>query len=282
MLESYRVMFLQRPPGFYPKFTALNNGSASDDSASHTSPRPPTSEFTTLLCSLLTPHLDYGNIITPLNATFCLTYLIVLSWHTKSRDTSLISSDALWKQALIELALHKWRMKLESSVVEITPWQKLLLHSAFVNIHADLNLILRLVRTFARSFKLDKPACAALESWRESDGCKVALWHATELTNIAKAQTIFTHQSITDDISSNLTEKSLPEAPHLCAGIYMATLTLWSGDMIPSKPDRNSARSTLESGIHILSCLNVRMASVLQNVLRHLLIATIHDSGHNV
>lgn len=282
VLETYRVMFLQRPPGFCPKFAALNYGSTSTESAHQNTTCSSVTDFTTLLRSLLSPHLDCGKIMKPLDSSFCLTYLIVLSWHTKSKKTWLISSEALWKPALIELALHKWRNKMDSSGIEITPWQNLLFHSAFVNIHADLSLIIRLVGTFARGLKLAEPACTALRAWRESKSCQVALWHAVELIDIAKAQTIFTHQSVLDGTAIHTTKVKLTEAPHVCAGVYMATLTLWSGNMTQSTPDKKGARSILESSIHILSCLNVRMASILQNVLRHLVVAMINESEHKV
>lgn len=282
MLESYRVMLLQRPPNMYPTFTTLEHATTPAGASCQSSTCSLVTDSTILLRTLLTPHMDCDDALKPLDSMFSLSYLTVLSWHARGQSTGALASEPLWKRSLVELALHKWKIKMGSGAAELAPWKQLLFHLAFVNMHVDLNLIHSLVRSYAHGFKNSVTAHTALESWRHSSSCRVALWHAAELVSLAKEQTIFARQSVTEGAASHGINTKLTEAPHVCAGIYMATLALWVGEMIQITPNRNDARSALESGIHILSCLNVRMSSILRNVLRHLAAVTMigcEDSG---
>lgn len=281
MLESYRVMLLQRPPNLYPTFATLEHAITPEGASAQSSTCSSVTDATILLRTLLTPHMDCDESLKPLDSMFSLTYLTVLSWHTRGQSTSDPASDSLWKRSLVELALHRWQIKTGSTTVELAPWKQLLFHLAFVNMHVDFTLIHSLVRAYAHSFKHSGSAHTALRSWRQSSSCEVALWHAAELVALAKDQTIFTRQSMTDGAALHPVNTRLTESPHVCVGIYMATVVLWAGEVIQNTPNRGYARSTLETGIHILSCLNVRMSLVLRNVLRHLAVVNMIDHESN-
>ena len=145
----------------------------------------------------------------------------------------------------------------------------------FINIHVNVNLIHNLVRAYIDSVKRLPDACNTLQVWQQSKDAKLALWQASEMIRLAKSHTIFSPQNtFSKTASTNLGSSNITEAPHVSICIYVAVLVLWTEAIGQETLDIELVQSVLESGIHILSRLNVRMARMLSNVLRHLAAST--------
>lgn len=274
MLENYRVILLQRPPNWYP---VMSDGDRPSSAAS-------------IMESLLCPNVSYRGRISHLDTVSCLSSLITLSWHTRS-ITSLVINErvaSLCKKDLIELAFYRWLDQVETSESNgqpIEPWLMLLFHMAIINLHTPVKHVINLARSRLTGAKTPEDTRAVLYNWRQQNGSgwQQATWHAEAIIRQARAHTFRAsdhHGNDRLDVNNpsataeqqrqRKQQPHLIEAPHVALSIYIATLIIWAAATCQDPPDLACIRSSIDTGIYVLSWLNIRTASTLGNVLRHL------------
>lgn len=272
LLECYRVVILQRPPNLYPSTTQNSVSSRNIDPALPTNPEHTVSDEDIMpsIIRLMTPDIPVEPFSSNVQSTWCLATLSIYSWHSISSGPADRGASLLWKREIFELALNRWATAYGHMV---EPRVILLFHMNLICLRTNLKHIHHVSQSFLRGESESKDSSRlALRKWRDGDDCDRALWHASEL--ILAAEGLNSCRISPDDDEESRSARmgdGFVEAPHIPFCIYLATSTLWAAAMIGQKPDLTLAKAHLESGVHLLGYLKVRIAQVLRRVLRRLI-----------
>lgn len=275
VLESYRVILLQRQPVLHPTSAlaeGLSSRTASDSPfAADTHSRSPTSMLQSLMC----PHQSFRETSNLEENLYSLTAITILSWYTAPQKSLAIPLSAIWKADQIELALYKWE-----DIVSISggteSWLQMLFHISLINLYTPIKHIHSLARSYVTDKKPGREQLCLLRDWINRKSSEKGIWHANSVIAQAKRVTILKGTKAgaesTDDAKL---APALAEAPHVLIGIYVSALTIWTHEICQDTPDLGKAQLVLESGIHILGYLQVRAARKLANILREVACRTI-------
>lgn len=277
LLESYHVLLLQRPALLSAVNTCLTTDLADVPSARRLSPAGELGDFSDMLISIINPHTAFPTSSSSWGITLCLTAIVAISSRAGHCQSLTQRPTTLWRVEHLELCLHRWlnssRARSPISLSDI-----LVFHMCFINMRTDIELVHRVAHLKAYSSDIsDSHHTRQLRDWQRSEHSSVAVVHAKQLVDAAKEYVIFNldarsgHSTpIPSSHSRQNFEHKPTEGPHLATSVYIATLTLWASIVVQEDADLDQARGFLESGIHVLSCLNVRVATKLGNVLKHL------------
>jgi hypothetical protein len=225
----------------------------------------------------MTPDSPVEPFSSNVQSTWCLAALSIYTWHSISSGPVERGANLLWKQEFFELALNRWATAY-GNMVETRVM--LLFHINLIGLLTNLKQVHHVSQLYLRGESGSKDSLyLAFRKWRDGDNCDRALWHANELVRAAEG--LSSRQRSPDDEEESRSAragKGFIEAPHIPFCIYLATLTLWAAAMVEEKPDVASAKVHLESGVHILGYLKVRIAQVLRRVLKRLIKATDNPS----
>lgn len=272
MLESYRVVLLQRQPAFYPASNILEDPLSPFASTVETAgDKERTSGPSALLRCLLSPHLSHPGSTNTLEWLFCLTSLTVLSWHTKPHRLLALPLPALLNKDLVELALYRWHDMITKCLPEVETWMMILYHNILVDLNTPVKHIHNLARTHVAGAAHSQDSQHILQAWQRGEDCPKALWHANAILQLAKSKTVLSSDhGQKEAVLPSRKQMGLSEAAHLPISVYVATLTIWAQSVCQEPPNYSATQSALESGIAILSCLTVRAAKQIVNVLREI------------
>ena len=272
VLESYRLVLLQRQPEIYPVSSILESPSSPFASSEITSSENEHAiDPSALLRCLLSPHLSHPGSTKILEWLFCLTSLTLLSWHTKPYTSMKNPLYSLLRRELIELALYRWHDMITKCLGEVDAWMTLLYHNILMDLYTPVKLIHSLARTSVESSSCVQEPRQSLRAWLKGEDSAKALWHANVILTLSKSKTVLRTDHVSDEPTTSAKRKPcLPEAPHVPISIYVATLTVWANSVCQEPADLSTGQFALESGISILTCLSVRTAQQMVHVLRRL------------
>jgi len=268
MLECYRVILFQRPPNLYPIPTSALHMPQDPVISSSPSSKETYNPLRNIK-ALMTPDGPSVPASSASQSLSNLSALLVFSWHAMPLKSTASAEESLWKRSWFELALHRW---LKSSQGHIEDQTMLLFHLSSAVLHTNMANIHGLVHKFL----LPKPRSSipeALKLWHNSDDCKIAVLHASLLTQAAQRIAISpTSKSFKTPPSLGVQQppSTAGEGPHAALCVYLAVIILWAAEVTSENTDWANAKSILEKGCNILSQFTVRIAGVLMNVLRRL------------
>ena len=258
VLESYRVILLQRPPNLYlsqyEEFdSTCGPGRFSKDS------------LLDGVVSLFTPGSSVNRDTVSRNSLITLAVLSIYTWPAALRSANLDRRNSVWKTEFVELALNSW---IQAQPKDVDFSSSVLFHMTNISLHANIKLLQCFAHTSvdSRARNPNNMIACNLRDWAASEEFDVAIWHAHALLRGAK-QAIDGSLRHTTSVEVQL---STSEPPHLPYGIYFASLVLWCGSVVGKKDQAADATSVVELGIQLLSGLKVRIAELLKSALREL------------
>jgi hypothetical protein len=264
VLECYRVILLLRPPvsSFRSDFRIR----------SHSRPTLGESRVDKLVTAIFTPGSSAQPLYPPQDNVVALATIALMGWPVFPKGTIQPQNRTLWSPEFIELALNTWA---KSQPVTVN-WSTLVLyHLLHINIHTNMGLIQRFSHSpvkspvRARSGK----AFAWIEQWHKSRHYAAAKWHAQSILRRVKDAMAATQKPSSDTLADSSSGDGrpviLPEAPHLSYCVYFSALVLWCGSLI-STDEKTSNVSSLETCSQLLGGMKVRVAELLEGILREL------------
>lgn len=250
ILEGYRVLLLQRPPHLYP-------------SVRESLPPAQTGGLSDVLTGLSLP--GFPTPSTSLSQILFVSALTILSWPTIPRE-GIGLQGALWSSEFVELALSRVRHSLhvENDVDALSLY-------FFTNI--SLNSDLRLIQRFARE-TIDTEQRAnfsdnilqILRGWTSSDECRVSLYHAKALVELAT--TTFYRPGAKDQVDPLVWV--IPEMPHVPYGVFSSCLVLWCYRTLSAKPVDSIVPTTIDKGLGLLQSSKVHISKVFFRIVSRL------------
>lgn len=249
ILESYRVLLLQRPP----YFLSINHHHRQQSS----------------LKLDLTPLFNPTAHSTPV--TGCLrevANLGIYSWAASPRGQEYTRVPQLWRPEFIELGLERWENAQASSRTTTDLPSMLLYHLAHLHLQVNLGILQRLARSFKAKPKTpsEEKISDIVRRCTRGPSFKAAVWHA-----MAMLRDIKEHVAVSGRRQPEFLERpQILEPPHLPYCIYFATLMVWYSEYVVTGSHSITGNTCIENGIHLLGMLNLRVAKVLANALREL------------
>ena len=275
VLDSFRVLLLQRPPSFV-ELPPRNI----TPSSSHGAAAQPV--FQTLPSGGLIAVSATTDGQPPASDMHQLATIICYSWMANAQGTES-SPSPLWRAEFVEIALDRW-VQAQAAATEpphrIEPSQMLLYHLTQVSLHSDLGNLRRLTKAIVESANPSPPESGgsggvdvfpdSARAWRSSRHFGIARWHAETILRIVQEGMAAPRRRGSSVAGSE--RPRFAEAPHLPLCIYFATLIVWCGD-VGSKGggDPYSGDSCIEAGMQLLSRLKVPVSRLLGNALSELL-----------
>jgi len=264
VLECYRVILLLRPPdsSFRSDFDFRGHGGAASSA----------SEVDILVTTLFTPGSSVASSYKQQDNIIALASIALISWPVLSRGITQPQKRTLWNAEYLELALNSWANIQKDSVSYST---LLLYHLSHVSIHTNMGLVQRFAHSPAESpFRTRSGrAFACIEQWQKNRHYPVAKWHAQSILRRVKdamaASQKQSFDSLGDVPSGTGRPLILSESPHLPYCVYFSALVLWCGSIV-SNDEKISNLSSLETCSQLLSGMKVRVAELLEGILRGL------------
>lgn len=261
VLDSYRVILVQRPPAFAGEFLL---GTGTDN---HIFRSNGAHLFTPTLCTM---GLFSGDM-------HHLAKVIRYCWMAGPCDPDNSNPVQLWRPEFVELALDQWiqsKTAITPSLGEAEAPQMLLYHLAHVYLQTNMGLLSILTHaTFQSASKgspksqADKPSGQMVNPWLTRRQFDIALWHAKTMLKIA-------HEIIRSPRKGTLVDPLrilTSEPPHLPLSVYFATLVVWFGEAKWDKIDVASGDKAIEEGSQALFKMKVPVAKLLGTALCELL-----------
>ena len=264
MLECYRVILLLRPPGssFRSDFEFRGHGGSASSAP----------EVDILVTTLFTPGSSVASPYKQQDNIIALASIGLMSWPVLPRGITQPQKRTLWNAEFLELALNSWAKSQSDSV----SWSTLLLyHLIHVGIHTNMGLVQRFAHSPAESpFRTRSgTAFACIEQWQKTRHYPAAKWHAQSILRRVKEAMAASQKRSTDsmgDVPSGTGRPLiLPEPPHLPYCVYFSALILWCGSIV-SNDEKISNLSSIETCSHLLSGMKIRVAELLEGILREL------------
>lgn len=176
----------------------------------------------------------------------------------------------------MELAADKW-LRLHHDKVQPSP--QTLYHLVHITMHANLMAVHNYAQLHASGPKQDraKGACFnVISKWVSGPDYEVAAWHADKILECvencvdpdAKGAVQVRHAQ-----SQQLpvpTEQSKVDMVHVAYSVYYATLVLWCGATVVDDSNPVTWQACVRRGRDILQQLKLRIATILEGVLRGL------------
>ncbi|KAH8887261.1 hypothetical protein GQ53DRAFT_827428 [Thozetella sp. PMI_491] len=258
MLDSYRVLLLQRPPSFIGEPRHKHQ----------------TSKFRSIptggIISTSTPRSSLGS------GEGCLhdiPAIIRYSWTSSRRDCdSSILLPTLWNTEFVQLALDRciWtELAQTDGAVPTEAPHMLLYHLAQVSLHSNMGRLQRLTQLASQCCSLQQQKEMiddAVHPWSNRRHFQIAVWHARATLRIAQGMTPKPR------CTSVERDKARPlEPPHLPLCIYFATLVVWFDDWELGGNSRCLGDESIQAGSQLLFRLRVPVAKVLGESLCELL-----------
>lgn len=267
MLECYRVVLFQRPPNLYPTSTPTlyspweaHSSLLTNDSDNH--------RLLHTLRALMTPEGPTVAFENASQAGYALAALLIFSWHAMPIKLAFVGDRGPWERSHFELGLNRW---LKSHKGHIEDSTMLLFHLASIALHTNMASLHGLVHNVLQPSDQPINLTDAIKQWRNSDHSRIAVWHAACLTQAAKRIVVsqrLMHSKMSTHANSGEENSRTPEPPHAAICMYLATLTLWASEVASEPVNVPVAKAALERGCSILSQFNVRIATLLENILR--------------
>lgn len=208
-----------------------------------------------MIKALMTPD---GPIITCSESSqslYTLSALSTFSWHAMPIQSTFIANGSLWTSSSFELALNRWLNTFGSHIEDSS---MLLFHLSSILLHTNMANIHGIVHNYLHG-KPHTSIPEVIKQWSDSDHCKIAVLHANETNQVAQ-------RIVISQRTKRFTQSSV-ESPHEAICVYLAVLVLWAAEITSDPVDGVAAKATLEKGSEILSQFNIRIATVLINVL---------------
>ena len=259
VLDSYRVLLLQRPPSFACESQLDSNKTN----------------------KLLKLHsLSSGGLVSKLNASDFLGlpiagmhYLATIacySWMASQQEIENSLYSPLWNREFVELALNQWIEAKSCKKEPSNPHpasEMLLYHLTQMSLHSNLNNLQRLTQVDMQSIQRPRKGEAPekIRAFRNSRHFNIASWHAKVILHIAQDGMAPTRRY--SALEKETTR--FVEAPHLPLCIYFATLIMWFGEA--SGKNLSAGDAPLEAGAQLLFRLRVPVSKLLGNALSELL-----------
>jgi hypothetical protein len=203
------------------------------------------------------------------HAAYALAALLIFSWHSMPIKHVFAGDQCLWQRSHFELGLNRWLAAQQDHVDDST---MLLFHLASIVLHTNMASLHGLVHNLLQpSYQQSINMAEAIKQWHNSDHSRIAVWHANCLTQAAKRIAVIQRlkHSQTSSTANNIEPTSTSEEPpHAAICVYLAVLTLWAAEVASEPVNVPVAKAALEKGCGILSQFNVRIATLLENILR--------------
>lgn len=265
VLEAYRALILQRPPNLYQSTTVFSR------IREHYSSNPELcGNFGAIdvVRSLLTPSGSPVMHANPYDSLCALTTLLVLAWHSVPARSMPPQANCSPTKPFFELGLNRW---LQSQPERVDETVLILFHLGFVVLHTDMTSLHAIVRDFTLHKGKSPVISDAVTKWRASNDCDVAVLHAARLVELGKRVT----SKVRHGISSQKANAKIPRAsgrsdepPHVAICTYLAVITQWVAELATKPGNLDRAKSIIGTGRNILTRSNLRIATVLGNILR--------------
>lgn len=261
MLESYRVILLQRPPAL-----------AAEDFT-------PVASLQTVERALPTlPRAIQDEQDSEPTEVIRLAELASPSWFVSPHGPSGFPNPALWKADFVEVALERWYSSHESRTSS-DAWTTMLYHMVCLNMHSNIDLLQRHARLVAKTGRLpSQPAVfRSVDKWRNSRHYRICKSHADMVLAIDMS---FSNQhrpagapraSSAMLYGSRKPSTHISEPPHVPFCIYYATLIIWYGIIGNTEQNTSTANVCLETGARLLFELKAHVATHLGRALHELL-----------
>lgn len=288
ILDSYRVMFLHRPPSFESQLYPLGHHGNDQEGHRH------------LSSGAVVSSPSYGNSMDNADGMHHLATIIRYNWVASPRDiNNATSSSPLWRTEFVQLALDRWlRSKIEAGGPETCPdlstppnvAQMLLYHIAQVTLCSNMAILERVVVQAEADEKNEKNENNAdkqgdgdggnmasdnrsLGPWASKHQYEIALWHAKAILRIALDRVAPSCRQAGPTASVGGTAPCV-EPPHVALCVYFATLIVWFGETRKLLTTRRSdpvETVTTDTGMQLLSAFHVPVSAILGKSLGGLL-----------
>jgi hypothetical protein len=191
-------------------------------------------------------------------------------WTASPQGQEIDECRQLWRPEFVELALERWASTARSHTDSSTLPSMLLYHLASLRLRINLGLLQKCARNAQVTYGsvTERQTSNGMHEHIDGQGFQAALWHARTMLQVIKESLDNYGRHAADTRSRDL----IPEPPHLPFCIYFATVVVWYSEV--SADQALSVRSNvgIENGIYLLGLLRVRVAGVLTNALRELLL----------
>ncbi|KAH8913108.1 hypothetical protein BR93DRAFT_964228 [Coniochaeta sp. PMI_546] len=257
VLDSYRVLLLQRPPSFVDDLESplLQSQSSDPDSA------------------------DANSAASSDGDMYHLASCIRYSWMASPRDADGCALPRLWKAEFVQLALDRWMQSnsYPSGQCPLEPSQMLLYHLAHVSLQSNMAVLHRLAQQAAAGSTSTLPTNQAqndgIRPWTSNRQCAIALWHSKAILRIAQEGKTAPQRKASTSVNRDKTQ--VAEPPHLPLCVYFATLVVWFGETKSGGDNASSASDLVDAGSQLLFKLRVPMAKFLGTALCDLISSEI-------
>ena len=169
------------------------------------------------------------------------------------------AKDRLWSVETICTAFAKLASGSESDADRNNA---ALCHAIIMILCAPIDELREILYLMITSQEIPSNLARALQNWRRSSDCVIAVEHAEAILNIAE-QKLLNHPF-------GMTNDAYNEMPHDAWCIYLAALVLWRRPHGLDDEHRSTCRSALQIAIRLLGGLRVAVASKMLLVLKAL------------
>lgn len=261
VLDSYRVLLLQRPPSFAGDLSFVpSEQNAANYERLNTG-------------GIILKSISNSSVGKAAASMHHLATIIRYSWMASPRDTDHSTLPSLWKAEFVETALDQWirskSVQADLDSLNHAP-EMLLYHLTQVTLHSNMGALQRLAQTATQgtgSSLKDNDEAGTIQPWATRRQFDIALWHAKVIFRIAEAGSAPRRRR------TSLETERLPlvEPPHLPLCIYFATLIVWHGKLSSWGNDADSGDALIEVGSQLMLKLKTPVAKVLGTALCELL-----------
>lgn len=269
ILDCYRVVLLQRPSSLpWLPFERLAKSPPEKDHHK---------KLRNVVEALTSPGLevDFNDI-----QEFSLPALSGLApflWQTislSSADEDFVST--VWKTDFVELAADKW---LTMHRNKVQPSSQTLYHLMHITMHANLFAVHNYAQLHATCPKPDHVKSSyhnLISKWVVGKHYKISSWHAERVLECVEssvdvdAQITVPGRNGQSQQVPRPTDQSKIDIVHAPYSVYYATLVLWCGATVIDETNPIARQSCVRRGRDILKLLKLRVATVLERVLRGL------------
>ena len=270
ILDCYRVCILQRPPSLlWRNPESLPRSVSGKESFS---------SIRNLIKNVLNPGFPVNTEAIEEFSLATLSGLSPFLWGAMPMapaDNDWVKT--LSKSDFVELAADKW---LRSHHNSAEPASLVLYHLINIAMHTNLLLVQRYVHLRSKSDNLDKnqdPYQASIVGWVGGRHYQTAKWHAEKILECVEAannvglkeeMNSARHNGTQRASLSSEANKGEIDIAHVPYAIYYATLILWCGAAAVDGQSASTGLPYLARGTTLLSQQKLRIAKLLERVLR--------------
>lgn len=269
ILDSYRVVLLQRPP--------LLTWHSLERLAKSPREKNPSTHLRNIVRALASPGLevDFNDVQEfSLSTLSGLTPFLWQAMPLVPADQDSIVGP--WRTDFVELAIDKW---LRMHRYEVHASSQTLYHLMHMAMHANLLAVNNYAQSQASRHKQDCTKGSwhdLISKWVHGRHYEVAAWHADSVLECVESAVDAEVKDVAHNRHSQgqhfpvSTTRSAVDIVHVPYTVYYATLVLWCKLMVVDEANPAARHSCLRRGRDILKQLKLRIAAVLEGVLRKL------------